>query len=278
MATLNQKLNISFLQKSLFSLFLLFSFSVQANEFRIISLSPAITEIVFNLGLDKSLVGVSSFSDYPEAAKKIPTVGSYISPSIEKIVRLNPTHVLVFKEGDPSIEQALKNAKINYIVLESRSLEDFEVMVNKLGLTFNVMKKSQEVLKMWKSQWEMLATLPKVKKSIMIQVDHNPIFVAGGDTFISKAFEKCDLKNSFQNLDGYKKVQLESVMNRSPEVVLVVGMLSQADTFPQAKEFWAKNPVTKKSFVIRGDGDAISRLSSRLPGAVIKACSEMARL
>lgn len=274
----NLKLNISFLQKSLFSLFFFLSISTHANEYRIISLSPAITEIIYAMDLQKYLVGASSFSDYPEEAKKIPTVGSYISPSIEKIVRLNPTHVLIFKEGDPSIGQSLKNANINFIVLDSRNLSDFESMIQKLGSTFNVEKKSQVVLNLWKSQWAMLETLPKVKKSIMIQVDHNPIFVAGGDTFISKSFERCGLKNTFSNLNGYKKIQLESVLNRTPDLILIVGMLSQADSFIQAQDFWNKNPITKKSSVVKGDGDALSRLSPRLPSAVIKACSEMARL
>lgn len=281
MAIRNLKLNILFSWRKLFSfliLSLISSPNLHAEEIRIVSLSPAITEVLFELGLDSKIVGTSSFSDFPEAAKKIPTVGSYLKPSIEKIIRLNPTYVLVFKEGDPSIAESLKNAKLNFIVLESRSLEDFEKMISLLGKTFDVDKKSKTVLDLWKSQWSLLSTLPKANKKIMIQVDHNPIFIAGADTFISKALEKCGLHNSFNNLEGYKKIQLESVLNRKPEVILVVGMLNRADSFNEAKTFWTNNPITKNSSVLKADGDSMSRLSTRLPGAVIKTCSEIKKL
>jgi ABC-type Fe3+-hydroxamate transport system substrate-binding protein len=276
----NPKLNTLSLSKNLFRFLLIFIFPILSNaaDLRIVSLSPALTEVLFELGLQDKIVGTSSFSDFPSDAKKIPTVGSYLKPSIEKILRLNPTHVLVFKEGDPTIAESLKNAKLNYIVYDSRTLEDFEKMIQSLGSTFNVDKKAQNILNLWKTQWEAVSQLPKVNKKIMIQVDNNPIFIAGSDTFISKAFEKCGLENTFKNLDGYKKVQMESVVNRKPDVILVVGMLNGSDTFSEIQNFWNKNPVTKNSSVIKADGDSMSRLSTRLPSAVIKTCSEIRSL
>ncbi len=246
-----------------------------ADEIRIVSLSPAITEVLFDLGLEKNIVGTSSFSNYPESAKKIPTIGSYLSPSIEKIIRLNPTHVLVFKEGDPAIEESLKKAKLNFIVLESRTLDDFEHMVKELGTLFKVEKKSTEILNNWTTQWSKLESSGYSEQKIMIQVDQNPIYVAGSNTFLSKAFEKCGVKNTFENLNGYKKVQLEAVMNRKPEIILVVGMIEQSGNFNTVREFWNSNPVTKKAKIIKGDGDILSRLSPRLPKEIVKICSQI---
>lgn len=280
MDILSQKLNSLFLLKNLFKVFLIFfSISVSAqtppSPYRIVSLSPAITEILFELGLEKSIVGTSSHSNYPEAAKNIPTVGSYLQPSVEKILRLNPTHVLVFKEGDPSIEEALTKSKLNFIVLESRTLEDFEAIVKKLGTEFKAEKKSEEILSSWKNQWSKLENIERTNEKIMIQVDHTPIYVAGFDTFISKAFERCGFKNAFDSLDGYKKVQLEAVMNRKPEIIIVVGMIDQTGNFNVVREFWRENPVTKNTKIIKGDGDILSRLSLRLPKEVIKICSQL---
>jgi ABC-type Fe3+-hydroxamate transport system substrate-binding protein len=256
----------------------LFYTTVCEAEVRIVSLSPALTEVLFELGLGKNVVGTSSFSNIPEEAKKIPTVGSYLSPSIEKIIRLNPTHVLIFKEGDPSIEESLKKANLNYLVFDSRSLDDFETLVKEIGKTFDVDKKAQEVLKVWKSQWDLLAMIPKTNKKIMIEVDHNPIFVAGADTFISKAFEKCGFKNSFDNLKGYKKIQVEAVFNRKPDVVLVLGQLNELDSFNSVKDFWKNNPVTKNATIVKGKADDLSRLSTRLPQAILKTCNEIKNL
>src|SRR5215472_7441384 len=57
---------------------------------RIISLAPNVTEILFALGLGSEVVGASSYSDYPAAAKKIPVVFTYSGANYEKIVALKP--------------------------------------------------------------------------------------------------------------------------------------------------------------------------------------------
>lgn len=276
MDTQSPKYNISCLLKNLSSFFIIFICTQSfAQDFRIVSLSPAITEVLYDLGLEKNIVGTSSFSNYPDAAKNIPTVGSYLNPSIEKIIRLNPTHVLVFREGDPTIEESLKKAKLNFVVLESRTLDDFENIVTELGNVFKIQKKATSVIDAWRNQWSKLNDVPKSEEKILLQVDQSPIYVAGGDTFLSRAFKKCGIDNTFENLDGYKKVSLESVMNRKPEIILVVGMLDQAGNFETVKDFWKTNPATKHAKIIKGNGDILSRLTSRLPKEVIKVCSQI---
>ncbi len=247
----------------------------EQKEYRIVSLSPAITETLYDLELDKYIVGTTSFSNYPEAAKSLPTVGSYLQPSIEKIVRLNPTHVLVFKEGDPSIDRALKNAKLNYKVLNSRTLDDYQEMVRTIGSQFKAQKKAEDIIAKWKSQWAKLEHVPRTNEKILIQVDHMPIYIAGHDTFISRAFERCGLKNIFDNLEGYKKIQLESVLNRKPEIIIAVGMLNQASDFESIRAFWRENPITRNTRIIKGNGDILGRLSLRFPTEVIKVCSQI---
>ena len=56
---------------------------------RLVSLAPSITEIIFAIGQEHRLKGVTRFSDYPEAAAMLPTVGSYTRPDLERIVALN---------------------------------------------------------------------------------------------------------------------------------------------------------------------------------------------
>ena len=287
----NQKLNTFFLQNThssllktclhtgFISLFFIFlGLPSNASEIRIVSLNPSLTEMLFDLGLEKNIVGTTSFSNFPKEASLIPTIGSYFKPSIEKIIRLKPTHVLAFKEGDPTIYEELKKAGLNFYVFESRSLEDFESTLNKISNLFNSQKAQKKILEMWKSQWSLLSSFPKSNKKILIQVDHNPIFIAGGDTFLSKSLEKCGLKNIFENINGYKKVQPESIFNRRPDIILVLGQLNSLDQFENVKKFWNKNPITVKSSVIRGEQDDLSRLSKRLPSAVIKACEEIRKL
>ena len=70
---------------------------------RIISRAPNVTEILFALGLDDSIVAVTSFCDYPEGAKDKPKVGGMSNPSLERVVSLNPDIVIMTTDGNPKV-------------------------------------------------------------------------------------------------------------------------------------------------------------------------------
>ncbi|MCP8304690.1 MAG: cobalamin-binding protein [archaeon] len=61
---------------------------------KIVSISPGATEILFALGLGEKVVGVDTYSDYPEETENITKVGTFSNPNIEKIVELNPDLIL----------------------------------------------------------------------------------------------------------------------------------------------------------------------------------------
>jgi ABC-type hemin transport system substrate-binding protein len=220
----------------------------------------------------KQIVGTTTFSNYPEEAKKIPSVGSYLKPNIEKIISLKPTQVLIFKEGDPSIKEALDKAKINYLVFDDLTVEGYPKLVQTLGNLFKKAKEADQLIIKWNSGLDRLQKL-NLSKKIMIEVDHDPIFIAGHDTFLSEIFSQCGLKNVFSNLDGYKRISEESVMNRKPDIILVVGQLHAQMDFEKVKKFWRNNPTTSNAKVLEGSADTLSRLGPRLPQAVLEVCS-----
>jgi ABC-type Fe3+-hydroxamate transport system substrate-binding protein len=251
--------------------FVTFSLFAESQDFRIVSLNPALTEILFKLELGKKIVGTSTFSDYPAEAKKIVSIGSYLQPNIEKIIELRPTHVLAFREGDPSIKFSLQKSKTPTIIFESLDLKSYPDIIKKIGATFNADSVAQKVIAEWNQQLQKLSQY-KIKKKIMIQVDYDPIFVAGGNTFISEILEKCGLENSYKELQGFKRVSIESAMEHKPDAILVAG---HTQNFAEAQRLWKSNPTTKNSFILEGDADSLSRLGPRLPNAALEICSKI---
>ena len=71
------------------------------NPQRVVALAPSITEIIFALEQQHRLKGVTLFSDFPDAAKELPKVGSYVHLDLEKIVALRPDLVIATKDGNP---------------------------------------------------------------------------------------------------------------------------------------------------------------------------------
>jgi len=120
--------------KSLFFI-LLFILNLSANE-RIISLSPSITEIVFALDNGDSLVGTASYSLYPKEAQKLPIVGSYENPHIEKILSYAPTLVVGQSFNQITLEK-LKYFNIKTLKLNLKTLPNIKKSIATLAKEIN---------------------------------------------------------------------------------------------------------------------------------------------
>ena len=77
---------------------------------RIVSLMPHATELLFEVGAGDKIVGAVQYSDYPQAAKKIPRVGGYSALNIEAIVALQPDILIAWPEGNRNRELDRLNA------------------------------------------------------------------------------------------------------------------------------------------------------------------------
>ena len=98
---------------------------------RIISFGPNITEVLFALGLGERVVGVSDYSDYPEEAETKPKIGNAFSPSLERIVELEPDLVLTVEHEQLNMEQ--ENLGITFMVLDPKDIDDILTNIELLG-------------------------------------------------------------------------------------------------------------------------------------------------
>ncbi len=101
---------------------------------RIISLAPNITEILYALGLDDRIVGVTSFCDYPPQAKEKQKIGGMSNPSIEAIISLKPDIVILTTDGNPKeVDLKLRKLGIKTYVFKERQLNELPDGIRKLG-------------------------------------------------------------------------------------------------------------------------------------------------
>lgn len=255
-------------------IFLFFISFVFASSERIVSLNPTLTEILFSMDLGKNIVGTTTFSNFPEEASQIKTIGSYAKPQLEKIIELKPTHVLAFIEGDPEIVAGLKKAKMPLHAFPSRALDDYPKLITALGDLFQKQLVARKLNEDWSENWNEINKI-NLNKSIIIQVDHDPIFIAGGDSFLSESFNRCGLKNVFESTKGYKTIQSEALKNLNPSVVLFVGNIPNTNLITEIKTHWKNNPLSRGVPVFVGNADILSRLGPRLPLGVLNFCKEI---
>jgi iron complex transport system substrate-binding protein len=103
-----------------------------AQPSRIISLIPAVSEMLFALGAGPQVVAVSSFDDYPPEVLKLPRVGALLDPDLERILSLRPDLVVVY-ESQMDLRRQLERAKVPVFVYKHAGLADIAATIRQLG-------------------------------------------------------------------------------------------------------------------------------------------------
>lgn len=212
-----------------FILFLLFcGTSPKDTKIRAVSLSPAITEIIFALNCENYLVGNTIYCDYPEKAKKIYKVGDMINPSIEKIVKLKPTIVFLTYPLQKNIDEKLKALNIKTFNSSPNSLSEMFDEIIKIGEIFNKRERAEKLVDSLKQE------LNRIKKSktrlkVYIEINSNPPITIGKNSFLNDLLEFIGLENIFADkFNPYPTVKHEEIILRNPDYIIVLHPESKA--------------------------------------------------
>jgi iron complex transport system substrate-binding protein len=164
---------------------------------RIVSLAPGNTEIVYAVGAQDKLVGVTTYCDYPPAAKKKPRIGDFSTPNVEKIASVNPQVVLVTGGIQKGMVESLNKLGIKVFVIDPKSFEglfkDMEAVGVMAGIK-DVAASKVEAMRKQVSQVEAKAKdLPKT--NVFFEIYKQPLMTAGTGTMIDLMIKNAGGKN-----------------------------------------------------------------------------------
>ena len=196
---------------------------------RIISLAPSMTEILYALGLGDRIVGVTTFCDYPEAAKAKAKIGGMSNPSLEAVVSLKPDIVVMTTDGNPKeFEERLRSLKITTYVFTARKLSELPQGIRELGGALGVKNKADKLAQeieddIAKVKKTSLVPHPSpIKKKILYIVWPEPLIVAGPGTVIDDAIMLLGHENIADGAAAdYPKYSIEEVIRQAPDVILI---------------------------------------------------------
>ncbi|UCC12966.1 MAG: cobalamin-binding protein [candidate division WOR-3 bacterium] len=188
---------------------------------RVVSLSPAMTEIIYALDADVSLVGVTTLCDYPPQARNKPKVGDFSNPSLERIMGMQPTLVIVHLPEQRRIQDQLERFDVNIFVSETRTLADIYAEIRKLGTLLNRSQQAESLVHTMQADLQPIS--PARRKRVYIELSPRPLITIGAGSFLNELIELAGGQNIFSDLDkDYPIVQQEEVIRRNPEVILVL--------------------------------------------------------
>lgn len=213
---------------------------------RVVALAPSLTEIVYSLGQEAKLKGVTQYSDYPEAAKMLPRVGSYIRLDLERILALKPDLFLAFRQGNPvhQLEQ-LAALGIPVYVVDPRDLRGIMAALRGIGAVLNAEPQARRLVEQMEQQ--VAAITRKTGQAahrprVFFQVDSGTIVTSGTNTFTHELIILAGGLNLGAGPVDYPRLGWEQVLALRPEVVVITSMAG-GYTPEELKEQWYRWPV-----------------------------------
>jgi len=221
---------------------------VPDNPQRVVALAPSITEIVYDLGQEKRLVGATQFSTYPEGAKKIPRVGSYVRLDLEKIIALKPDLCLSSRDGNPKhIVEKIEEMGIPVYVIDPQNLNQTMETILLLG---KVLQAEQSAVKLVNNMRERITRVESLvattleRPRVFFQIDAEPLVSAGNNTFIQELIELAGGLNTTSGEKSYPLFIWEDILILQPEIVIISSMAGGMSP-AQLKKAWQRWPQLK---------------------------------
>ena len=244
--------------------------SIPDNLKRVVSLAPSVTEVIFALGKEDLLKGVSRFSDYPEAANKLPRVGSYVHLDLERIVALKPDLCIGIKEGNPvAVVRKLEHLGIPVFAVDPKNLNAVLETILQLGKLLGADPKAHAIVSHLHARIERVkskvAASPN-RPGVFFQIGILPIVSAGTETYIHELIVMGGGRNLAEGPVPYPRYSREQVLGLSPDVLIITSMARGA-IFEQVKKQWAKwssMPAVTNNRIFLMDSDILNRPTSRL--------------
>jgi ABC-type hemin transport system substrate-binding protein len=186
---------------------------------RVVSLSPATTEIVAALG--GNLVGVTTACDYPLTVKSLPQVGDFVGPRLEDIVAVRPS--LIVGIGNPNTPAAikLKTLGVPTLLFESpHTIAEVYALITKIGTALNRPEKAQRLVQQLRDQIAAVRPL-RSKPSVVVVLWTSPLVVAGPQTFVADVIRAAGGNPIVGGTLDYPKLSRESLMALQPDIIVL---------------------------------------------------------
>ncbi len=234
---------------------------------RIISLAPSNTEILFSLGLNKEIIGVTDFCNYPEEAKKKERIGGFTTPNLEKIYSLKPDFVFGIRGNPIDIFTNLKKLKIKALGFDPKTLDELFDLIIKIGKVVDKREEAKRLVNSLMLKRDKIREEAKrfKKRKVYIEIWNNPYITVGKNTYLNEMIKEVGGINIAENAPGdWPIISQEYIINENPEVIIIAYMGQSIDEVIKRPGWENIDAVKNRRVYIFENEDLIFRLGPRI--------------
>lgn len=222
--------------------------NIDKSIIRLASLSPSITEYIYDTGLDKYLIADTTYCNYPEDAKHKEKIGSFNDVNYEQIAKLKINTVII-QQNMQAQKEKLESMGIKVIEINNNTINDILNTYDILGDAFNIKNITDKRKNKLKENIEKIKkSLPKTQKkySAVISIFRNygseisTFTAAGGNNLYNDILEILNIDNPLKNFPPYTEISKESILKINPDFIFD---MYHGNDYNFAEKDWAYMPL-----------------------------------
>lgn len=202
---------------------------------RVISLTPSATEVMAALGATQMLVGVDEYSEYPPEVKQLPKVGSFLTPNLEVIIKLDPSLVIV-DDIHTASAGALQQAGVATVECDMHSLPDVRSALVTVGTRIGKVREAEAIgAQIEQAMTDAVARRPAKRPRVLAIIDREAgglgnLVAAGTGSYVDELLALVGGENVLAGAGvRYPKLSMEEVLRAQPEVILDLSYAARGD-------------------------------------------------
>ncbi len=246
---------------------------------RVISMSPHVTELLFAAGGGARIVGAMNYSDYPEAAKKIPLVGSNSQLDMERVISLKPDLLVVWQSGNTANQlNQLRQLGIPIFHSEPQRFEQVADSLTRFGQLLGTETVAQNAATAFRVKIAALGAryARRAPVRLFYQIWDKPLYTLSGKQIVSDAIRLCGGENVFGKLTvKAPEVSIEAVMQEDPEVIIGGDQHDPADAGLNIWRPYKGMLAVKRGNLFKLNGELLTRAGPRMPEGAAELCEKL---
>jgi iron complex transport system substrate-binding protein len=249
---------------------------------RIVSLSPHLTELLYDAGAGSRLVGAVEFSDFPPEARALPRIGSDAGIDLEAVLALNPDLIVAWPNaGSVKAVDRLAALRLPVFRSEPRELDDIARTLERLGVLAGTEAHAAQEAASFRARAASLERRYARREPVRVfyQVWDRPLLTVNGQHVISKVIRLCGGENVFATLPVIApEIDREAVLKANPQVIVASGAGGERPAWLDAWKAFPGLGAVQHGHLYSIPADLIQRHTPRLLEGAERLCEVLDRV
>ena len=253
--------------------------TLQKPALRVIAMAPHATELVYAAGGAEKIIAAVDYSDFPEAAKRLPRVGSNRQVDMERVAALKPDLIVIWLHGssERQIEQ-IRALGIPMFHSEPKKLSDIPESLQRIGRLMGTEKTADAAAATLRAQLGALAARYAGRSPVRMfyQVWDKPLYTLNGGHIVSDAVRLCGGENIYAAMKVTAPVvSAESVLSEDPEAIISTGERSKDDGGVAVWKPYTSMTAVRRDNLFQLDGNLLNRAGPRMVAGAAALCEKL---